>query len=547
MTIDTSVAHQSFYENDESRAEAERLGAMARMLGDSVSYGSIELLLRNRGLDSGVVLDLGAGDSTTLGATLEEKGVGYLPTDIRPGAVAAHRERFGLAFNTSAIDLAAIEEPLANRVDVVHARALFGWLGKNQRRNAIAAISERVPRAAISITDYDWSVVKGPEVYMSAINRAMGVLRATGFRADYGAYMAKDLTEMMDEVLGPAATFSVDEQRDIIGRDIPISHAMPIIELTAVSLIERLRKLNMRERADEIRDSITELTEYVQYNPDEIVSLPDFVTVRVNVHESDRANKTQAQQAYWFTQLAHGAIDGHVNSLPLTTSGLAVTEYQRLIARRIQAIAYYLDDIVAIEGLRLEEGVLNYEIDSIELVDRSDYVLSTDGVVVKAVIRIIKPVDGNAETLPTVKRLKAHAPKTYDYLRGRGIIGNDISTVEVSGIAKNPLVGSTEDVFDAIISLAYHAKQSGYDYAIMGLQDRHIDAIVAMLGPGVINRVPTDDAAHCIDLPSVNQSMRFVTFFADVNNILEAVEGNAQKGLLSLSADIALQALKKAS
>ena len=73
-----------------SSAESARLATMAAA-ADVVSLTALDRLIDRDGI---VVVDVGAGESTSLGAALEARNPSatYLPVDIRPAAVNAHRD-----------------------------------------------------------------------------------------------------------------------------------------------------------------------------------------------------------------------------------------------------------------------------------------------------------------------------------------------------------------------------------------------------------------------------------------------------------------------
>src|SRR4051794_10571585 len=147
-----------FYETKSaSSVDARRLRRMAGA-ADMVSLRALGPIVDRLGV---VDADVGAGDSTALADALTTRNpsLTYLPIDIRPSAVNAHRTHGFDGRVGSAKDL-----PLADdSVDAVHARFVFGWLDSAGRRRAVEEllrVTRGVGRAVV--IDYDWATADGP-------------------------------------------------------------------------------------------------------------------------------------------------------------------------------------------------------------------------------------------------------------------------------------------------------------------------------------------------------------------------------------------------
>lgn len=514
---------QTFYGSDTTHAESDRLRRMAEQIGDRVSVGALERALGGS-LGGKTIFDVGAGDSVSLGQTITGLGGSYVPSDIRSSALDAHRNMFGVAHHTSAPDLAVLAE-----VDphAIHARAVFGWLGPNQRDMALAAMFEGAPNKPITIIDYDWSVADGPEVYCGAVEAAMRILRQTGFRPDYGRYMASDLESRARGVAGPDSSIGIATWTTPVGRHIPLEGALPMITSTSEALLQQMRQIGMVDQAAELEAQVSELIKFSEHYPSEPVTLPDLVSTTITPIIGDETTKTR--ELHRVLQSIKKPLGEHVNSLPLPGVGIAETPAQRDAARRIQAAAYYIDGIVDANSVD-DNGLLTELIDPPELYnDRSFYVLATSKGIVRTVIRGIEPSPGRGpETLPEIQRLEQHAPDAYKELHKLEVLGSGKRVFEVSGLAKNPFEGETIDVINAIIGLAIETQRRGYDYAVMGLQEKNVPALRAMIGDAILP-IQTADARHSVGLPGVDPNMKFVTLYADVVRVIDSIAEHAKQ------------------
>ena len=152
----TVAATGGFYDKTVP-SEARRLDMMAA-IGDPVSVAALSRLAGGD-LSGRTVLDLGAGDSTTLGRTLVSGGTAYVPVDKRSGAIEVHSIHFPHAFVGDVADFSEVDVT----PDYIHARFVAAWLPPGRREAMLAAMLERSDSGVI--IDYDWSTAKGPQPY----------------------------------------------------------------------------------------------------------------------------------------------------------------------------------------------------------------------------------------------------------------------------------------------------------------------------------------------------------------------------------------------
>lgn len=186
VTGDSTVR---FYDADHtSSAEAARLRGMAGA-ADRLTLTALSGIVDQPGV---VVADVGCGESTSLGVALAARNgtLTYVPIDIRPEAVHAHRMRGFDGRVGSATDL-----PVADRtVDVLHVRFVFGWLDDAGRSRAIEELLRvSIGAGRIVIIDSDWSTAAGPDVVLLLKEKILQLLLAFGFDPHYGRRLPVDV------------------------------------------------------------------------------------------------------------------------------------------------------------------------------------------------------------------------------------------------------------------------------------------------------------------------------------------------------------------
>ena len=520
-----------------SREEALRLDMMART-ANHVSMDMIRLLTRRMGIESGTVLDVGAGDSPRLGRQLNDIHHQYIPVDMRQDAISVQTDAGFDARQSIATEL-AVETASA---DVSHARFTWGWLSDAERMLSLAEMV-RVSRdtAAISIIDYDWTAIEGPSILLDMVSDLMTIMQQTGFEPQYGVRVADDLKEKLEYLVeGPhdVATMRLTTYDGSIGGGLD-----QFISPTVHAIAVQLEKIGKLEEAVSLRANLVALYEYAAGHPEEQIHLPDIVAAGVVVdHKAGRL--TQAMMTH--LDVRDGGTE-HRNydtfkegidyqpalpDIPATTCVVVATSDAMVhAARRIQTTAYYKDEIIGFDAVG-GDGVLVGGNDPMELVRRSVYFVPIDQETkwMNGVVRIIYPTDERGPwSLPTIQRLTHHDPAMAQRLMVYPFMNRDEKAVEVSGLAKNMLGGSLEDVMAAMVVLSEFSVRSGHRYGVMGLQESKVELIEHLFGTNAIRRIDGHEAAHHIDLPGVKEGALFVPLYVDGATFLEDVYAHASQ------------------
>lgn len=522
-------ASADFY-REGSLSEAERLRMMAE-IADNVSIDAISKLLSGLDTVTPLTLDIGAGDSLSLGLSLRELGQLYIPVDTRKEVIETHRRAGFDAFQAMATKL-----PFENgNFDVAHSRFTWGWLSSEERLLSLAEML-RVSgdQSGLTVIDYDWSVVDGPKIFLDIIEKVKDIMRQTGFDPDYGSSLPHDIEDKLGHFLGGGYIVEADRAATYSG---PIDGAYAIIEQTAQAIIDQLRMIGSGAQADELASDLALLQAYIAQHPEENASLPEIVSTRVAI-DGKSSHYNQAMAAYLNSygerrngdnkseQFTEGK--DYLQALPdvrsLTNVGIAKSKEMISSARMMQAVAYVKDGIVGFEAIG-PDGTLSDEIDPPELVNRSVYFTAMHkDQRIGGMIRIIRQDDGvGVRSLPTLDRLYRHSPKAWQWLQNSDVMAQPDKIIEVSGLAKNMLGGSFEDTVQAMLVMSEFVRQNGYNYGIMGLQESKLKLIEGIFGNEAIQRVQGEDAEHPVDLPGVKDSIHFIPLYVDAKKFAEAV------------------------
>lgn len=533
-TTEVVQSGANFY-HEGSDAEAERLRMMAR-IADGVSINTIRQLRPMLDSSAPVVVDIGAGDSLSLGSSLREAGYTYIPVDTRNEVVEAHRSA-----GFDAVQAMATKLPMKNNtVDALHSRFTWGWLGSEERSMALAEML-RVGRdkMALTVIDYDWSTVRGPKIFVDIVEKVKDIMRETGFDPDYGAKAADDINAKLGQLVSGEHSVSEKRTETYIGT---IDKAYDIINQTARAIIDQLNLIDMRDKAAELSSDLAVLQAYIAQHPDEKATLPDIVATSVAIDEKS-SKYTNVMATYLSSydgleatvEKPEPFIEGRdfVQALPdveaLSKVAVAVSPSMIHAARVIQTVAYIKDGIVGFSAVG-RDGALSEEIDPQELVNRSIYFTSMrpDGKI-GGMIRIIRPDSQvGIRSLPTIDRLYRHSPKAWQWLLDSPVMERPEEVMEVSGLAKNMLGGSFQDTVLAMLVMSEFAIQNGYRYGIMGLQKSKLGAIEGVFGTQAIQHIQGEDAEHPVDLPGVSESIRFAPLYVDGYQFAQLVYDNAK-------------------
>ena len=509
-----------------STAELKRLDYMAT-IADIISVDVLTNLMDNLDIARPVVADIGAGDSVSLGRELSNRGMVYVPVDIRQDAVQSQRAAGFNAIQSSAKSIDISSET----VDVVHARFTWGWLNDDEREHSLIEMLRIAKEdSGLAVIDYDWSAVSGPPEFLNAVGNIQQAMKYAGFDPQFGSAACNDVATRLERMLIDARRVTITERREPVFAG-ELQHALLIIEKTAVAASTQLRQIGLTYMADDIDNGFVELARYIEEHPRESVTLPDIVSVSVSFGGGRRSfsEYTQTRLAQHDAALVRmraqveQAFEADVDFWPsfpgldsLSSIGVAVTPALVLAARRVQAEAYVKEGIVGNDAVGYD-GALIVENDPVELVNRSEYLVSIGEGSVRGVVRIIQPNEHGKESLPTVARLKAHSPDAWQELTRHPAMADGEQLIEVSALAKDAANGGFMDVMKAILALVAHAQnpERGYRYGIMGLQKAHVPLILSVFGEQNFQQFSATDAPHAIDLPGVKDNVEFVPLIVD--------------------------------
>lgn len=541
----TDQETQGFYA-ERSQAESERLEFMAQV-ADSVSYVEIADVLQPHSR----VLDVGAGESLTLGQRLIEETCDYVAVDLSEAVVNQH-----LAAGHSSMQSYAEKLDLkGDSCDVLHSRFTWGWLSDAQRSMALREML-RVGRDTqrIALIDYDWSVCDGPEPFRLAVEDVVSTMTLAGFDTNYGAKLYDDVRDKLESILhDPADVDEVlsDAKRTPLFYDeqIHIDSAMPTIRLTANAIIGQLEGYQMKEMSElaaRIKSNLAMLETYANTYPNELVRLPDMVSVHIDIES--KATQLNADTLGELASLEQAAeareqfekellVPGHdydviYADVPgLEHVGIARTSAAKLAARRLQASSYLKENMITQHAIGID-GAMLPQVDSTTLVERSTYFLATNGEgKLSGIVRLIDVEDksGDTETLPSLKRLRIENPAAADEMQT--ILHEHTSNpkvLEVSALAKDPRNGNLLDVVRSVVALARYAEENNYDYGILGLQESRVAQIAGVFGKDSLRRLSDNaDATYSLELPGVKKSMKFVPMIVDAQRFVSQVHEHA--------------------
>lgn len=511
--------------------EARRLRTMA-VVADGVSLDTIDNLYEEVSGRKPFVVDIGAGDSTSLARSLIDLGINVLSVDSRLDAIATHHQA-----NLPAVHSLAGELPMERgTVDVAHARALWSWLESGNRLQSLAEML-RVGREdmAITVIDFDWSCCNGPELFMQMVESIKGVMRDTGFDPDYGRDLVADFDDKLSRLVEGEHSLAVTRTPVYDG---DISGALEMINQTTRAYADRLRGLGITDRADELMANLDILLEYAARNPQAQVYLPEIVSVGVMLKDKN-SRLSQAMQLYLdaidespnsrfdYTKLEEG-IDFERALLDVASAHrivIAQSEDMRYEARRIKALAYYKKGIVTLDAVD-DSGMLVTGNEPIELVERTTYIEAIEDETnwIYGGVGMLKPdPEIGIDSLPEIARMRLYSPLTFASIASLPFMKEPGKVVEVTGFAKNMLGGRLEDIAPTMIVLAELARRQGFDYGVMGLRENLVGMIEGLFGTKAIRRIEGEDAVHQVKLPGVKNKARFVPMYVDGRTFIKEV------------------------
>ncbi len=461
-----------------SSAESARLATMAAA-ADVVSLTALDGLIDRDGI---VVVDVGAGESTSLGAALEARNPSatYLPVDIRPAAVNAHRTRGCDGRLGSATDL-----PLDDAsVDAVHARFVFAWLDLAGRRRAVEEML-RVSRCGsrLVVIDYDWGSAAGPEVVEKWKQRLLMVLTAFGFDPHYGRRLAIDVRQHLTDAGLHPGDYTVEECSTT--RTEPLREALATISQTVAPVVEQLAALDLTDDADELSTLHTEVVRYADAHPRAPISFPTMVTTMVELETAAAVSAATATIGQGRAARRRRAATTPLPPVGPPELGVYRLESADLIdqARRLHAAEYHQHGHVTDDSIDAD-GFLIADLDPPDVVARSTYlgVLDDEGLV-SACLRMIRPTRGDMTTLPTLRKLLAQR-STLRVIEPPFPTGSVL--FEVSGLAKSSVNRDRTAILRLLLATGCEASRCGDDFAVMGVVESTAKLLMTVFGTQAI-------------------------------------------------------------
>lgn len=496
-------------------AEGRRLESMADMYG-GLSEGLIGPVADR------VVLDAGAGNSSSLGVSIKRALGEYLALDIRPDAVEGLK-RAGLNARVASVTETGLDP---SSVDVVHSRLTWGWLSTVKERQAAFLEAVRVLRgeshagseSRMVIMDANWEVASGPREFRDAVRATSACMADMGFDPFYGHKAGRELREWSElcsrkdglsiSVVGPGKTpiFS--------GR---IADIMPHIKEVGDSVIGGLEDLGQEDHAAKLRQLYAELSMYAEENPDAEVEAIDMFA-HVLVVKKDE-NYRRSEQSIPERQVNNDCyIEGsdfflaNPDNPGLEDVVVAKSPEMILAARRIQANAYVRKGLV--EAGALQNGVLPNEIDPESQVKRSKYFLTLDDQKrICGMVRCIEP-----DSRRSVESLPGAISMGFD--------GDPAETVVISAFARNfDVKSSFADPVMASIGLVDYVRVQRYKQAIMELESGQQTLINAVFGEDSLS----NKGSGKIQGSGVKQDKSYVYLLGEVaefpNSVWNHVDG----------------------
>jgi ubiquinone/menaquinone biosynthesis C-methylase UbiE len=448
---------------------------------DLVSLKALGAVVERPGV---VVVDVGAGESTSLGVTLtvRNRSLTYVPVDIRSFAVDAQR-RCGFDGRVgSATDL-----PLAEgAVDVIHARFVFGWLDLAGRHRAVEEIV-RVGRGAARavLIDYDWGSAAGPDVLVAWKEKFLELLAGFGFDPFFGQRLASDVRRHLSAAGVDAAAFSVAAARSVATE--PMRRALGTIGVLVAAVVDRLTALGLDGDADQLSGLYAAVADHGRRHPETLVTFPAMVATTVDL--TDQVAVAAAATAISRRRRARRRADTTKALPPGGPGELGVyrLESEQLIgqARRLQAASYIHHGHHTEESIDAD-GFLIGSIDPPDVVARSTYlgVLDDDGLVAGCV-RMIRPAGGDPATLPTLRKLAARCGSNDAGLTGLPFPPGSV-IFEVSGLAKSCRTQDRAVTTRLLLAVVSEARRCGDDYGVMGVVATTAKLLIAVYGQQAI-------------------------------------------------------------
>ncbi|MET1032912.1 MAG: class I SAM-dependent methyltransferase [Candidatus Saccharimonadales bacterium] len=514
-----------FYEPDQvHNAEAERLEHMANY-ADIASLAAVTEVTDQSGA---VCVDIGAGDSTSLGKTIKERNATarYMAVDMREDAVRGHAAAGHEAYVGFATDL-----PVADNVaDVLHARFTLGWLDNAGRTRVIEEML-RVghDHAKLAIIDYDWSTAHGPEPANRLVGGLTSIMRNFGFDPYFGAKAADDLKANLAEYGYTEQNTRVEVQRTHIQET--MSDSLGTIEMTAQPVIDKLAEVGLADHASSLSTMLDEVRTYARNHPNEVMHFPDIVAVTAHLEDeglhAEALNRIHSIRTVGAETLRHESM---VAVGPQALETYRLPQSMLLQARRLHASAYRNYGHVTEEGLN-PDGTLIEDIDPQSIIDASTYLgaVNSEGTVTGG-IRVVKAENGDVRNLPTmVKTIDALGednPTIQELpFMQEGAQTSEASALGKSNQAKDPLVLSK-----LLLAAWVEAKEQGDDYMVMTIVESTARVLLGAFGDNTFKRIDGDTAVVRLKGKGIREEgVTLVPFYVHIDSFIDTCKRHFAK------------------
>jgi hypothetical protein len=512
------IVDTKFYAaNEAHQSEARRLELMAEY-ADYVS-----LIALNGEIDTpyAVCIDVGAGDSTSLGEKIRERNPSafYLPVDLRSEAVAKHNAAGFPAEQGYATDL-----PHANdTADLVHTRFTMAWLDDASRKRAFEEMM-RVgnENVKLAIIDYDWSVTSGPEPFNRLVDQVTGIMRGFGFNPNYGATVAEETVATMKAYGYDATSSKIDTHRTNITN--ALARAMDTVDQTVLPVYEKLLQAGLAEDAATLHALYEDLKSYAAQNPDEEVRFPDIVEVTAKL--TGREHHTEALALITLARAAgKNALDEEYMAGvgPTELSAYRLTGKMKDQARRLHASAYRNYGYVTEEGIN-ENGFLVEEIVPQELTERSIALgaINEEGTVTGGIQVIPAAESESLRSLPTIIKIEDALGKDSPILKELPFMDGSKKVAEISGLGKSAQSKDPQVLSKLLLAALCETIDQGNDYAVMTIVEGTARLLTMGYGKEAFQRIDGDAAIVTLHGKGINpKGVRLVPFYVKLNEFTQ--------------------------
>lgn len=517
-------------------SESERLKIMSAV-ADPVSLRAINKVAARLSLEPNeklAVVDVGCGASTSLGRAVKSFGE-YIPVDGNPEFVS-EQQKAGFPAVESYADKLALGDSVA---EVVHARFVMAWLDEQTRKQTLSEMM-RISKdsASVVIMDYDWSVVSGPKELEDAVACVVGILEARGFDAKYGSRVKSDVTSHVSELFVALDRINISEERYSV-LPTTMREAKAFIDVTAEAVMADLYKFNLMDEYNLLRQHLDKVDMAAKLYPEAPTVLPDITVLSIEFDKKPSSHVENKQAFDRFLSVGGKSVElgtfRESEDYELAIAGVYnlervfMAQSPRLIQAARQARAYaYCNSrkpVVTDEAIDVATGTLKSHIEPGEQVDRTVYVVSKRDGYIGGGAGIIEPDKYGQNSIPTIARIENDTPEVYRELRG--LISPDEEVCEFTGVYITPKHGKLEDVVGPIIALAEIAYRKGYDKAVMGLADFHVELFEALFGKEAVKRLSTAGGRHHINLDGVRDDVSFITFVVDIKECMRQANKHA--------------------